>query len=92
MFAGPSIVYYHTPARMLWRPDIELARLPERTRTAVEKGVLPALRAWDRKVAQHPTVMLGNSPFLVIGVMNEKGASPNGSGVPWLTEGVYGID
>ena len=38
-FDGPSIVYYHTPARMLWRPDIELARLPERTRTAVEKGV-----------------------------------------------------
>ena len=50
---------------MLWRPDIELARLPERTRSAVEKGVLPALRAWDRKVAQHPTVMLGNSTAVV---------------------------
>ena len=64
-FDGPSIVYYHTPARMLWRPDIELARLPERTRTAVEKGVLPALRAWDRRVAQHPTVLLGNSTAVV---------------------------
>ena len=64
-FAGPSIVYYHTPARMLWRPDIELARLPESTRAAVEKTVLPALRAWDRRVAQHPTVMLGNSTAVV---------------------------
>jgi glycosyltransferase involved in cell wall biosynthesis len=64
-FGGPSIVYYHTPARMLWRPDIELARLPERTRYAVEKGVLPALRRWDRRVAQHPTVMLGNSTAVV---------------------------
>ena len=64
-FDGPSIVYYHTPARMLWRPDIELARLPERTRTVVERGVLPALRAWDRRVAQHPTVMLGNSSAVV---------------------------
>jgi glycosyltransferase involved in cell wall biosynthesis len=64
-FDGPSVVYYHTPARMLWRPDIELARLPERTRTVVEKGVLPALRAWDRRVAQHPTVLLGNSTAVV---------------------------
>lgn len=64
-FDGPSIVYYHTPARMLWRPDIELARLPKHTRTAVEKGLLPALRAWDRRVAQHPTVLLGNSTAVV---------------------------
>jgi glycosyltransferase involved in cell wall biosynthesis len=64
-FAGPSIVYYHTPARMLWRPDIELARLPERTRAVVEKTVLPALRTWDKRVARHPTVMLGNSTAVV---------------------------
>jgi glycosyltransferase involved in cell wall biosynthesis len=72
-FDGPSIVYYHTPARMLWRPDIELARLPERTRTAVEKGVLPALRRWDQWVAQHPTVMLGNSTAVVERIANAYG-------------------
>jgi glycosyltransferase involved in cell wall biosynthesis len=64
-FAGPSIVYYHTPARMLWRPDIELARLPEQTRAVVEKTVLPVLRKWDRRVAQNPTVLLGNSTAVV---------------------------
>jgi glycosyltransferase involved in cell wall biosynthesis len=31
----------------------------------VEKGVLPTLRAWDRRVAQHPTVLLGNSTAVV---------------------------
>jgi hypothetical protein len=25
-FPGPSIVYCHTPARMLWRPDMDLGR------------------------------------------------------------------
>ena len=64
-FRGPSIVYYHTPARMLWRPDIELARLPESTRAVVDRGVLPALRRWDRWVAQHATVLLGNSTAVV---------------------------
>jgi glycosyltransferase involved in cell wall biosynthesis len=64
-FDGPSIVYYHTPARMLWRPDIELARLPLRARAIVDKAVLPTLRAWDARVARHPTVMLGNSTAVV---------------------------
>src|SRR6185312_9132358 len=64
-FGGPSVVYYHTPARMLWRPDIELARLPESARAVVDKAVLPALRRWDRWVAQHPTVLLGNSTAVV---------------------------
>ena len=72
-FDAPSIVYYHTPARMLWHPDIELARLPERTRTVVEKGVLPALCRWDRWVAQHPTVMLGNSTAVVGRIANAYG-------------------
>jgi glycosyltransferase involved in cell wall biosynthesis len=64
-FPGPSIVYYHTPARMLWRPDIELARLPASTRAAVDKAVLPGLRRWDRWIGQHPTVLLGNSTAVV---------------------------
>lgn len=60
-FSGPSIVYYHTPARILWRSDIELARLPRTTHAVVEHTVLPLLRRWDRAVAQHPTVALANS-------------------------------
>jgi glycosyltransferase involved in cell wall biosynthesis len=60
-FDGPSIVYYHTPARMLWRPDIELQRLPPFTRSAVERLVLPSLRRWDARVSRQPTVQLANS-------------------------------
>ncbi|GAA4915375.1 glycosyltransferase involved in cell wall biosynthesis [Actinomycetospora succinea] len=60
-FDGPSIVYHHTPSRLLWRPDIELSRLPAMTRRAVRHGVLPPLRAWDRYVAQQATVLLANS-------------------------------
>jgi glycosyltransferase involved in cell wall biosynthesis len=60
-FDGPSIVYYHTPARMLWRPEIELARLPAFARGVVRDAVLPSLRRCDRRAAQHPTVVLGNS-------------------------------
>lgn len=59
-FDGPSVVYYHTPARLLWRPDLELERLPVRARGIAER-MLPALRRYDRWVAQHPTVMLANS-------------------------------
>lgn len=60
-FDGPSIVYYHTPARMLWCPEMELDRLPAHSRAVVREAVLPALRAWDRRVAQSPTHMLANS-------------------------------
>jgi glycosyltransferase involved in cell wall biosynthesis len=60
-FAGPSIVYYHTPARMLWRSDMELARLPRPTRAAVQHVALPPLRRWDAFVARKPTVVLANS-------------------------------
>lgn len=60
-FDGPSIVYYHTPARLLWRPDLELDRLPGWAHGAVRAGALPALRGWDRHVAQRPTVVLANS-------------------------------
>lgn len=60
-FEGPSIVYYHTPARMLWRPDIELTRLPRAVRGVVNGAVLPALRQRDRRAAQGATVVLGNS-------------------------------
>jgi glycosyltransferase involved in cell wall biosynthesis len=59
-FDGPSIVYYHTPARLFWRPDLELDRLPPRLR-GVAARALPALQAYDRWVAQHPTVLLANS-------------------------------
>lgn len=60
-FDGPSIVYYHTPARILWRTEIELGRLPPALRSTVRRTVLPSLRSWDRWVAQHPTVVLANS-------------------------------
>jgi glycosyltransferase involved in cell wall biosynthesis len=60
-FEGPSIVYYHTPARILWRTEIELARLPRSVRGVVDAAVLPALRERDRRAAQHATVVLGNS-------------------------------
>jgi len=61
LFDGPSIVYYHTPARMLWRPEMELARLPVAARAVVRDGVLPIMRRWDRRAARHPTVVLANS-------------------------------
>jgi glycosyltransferase involved in cell wall biosynthesis len=60
-FEGPSIVYYHTPARILWRTDIERARLPRPVRRVVDGAVLPALRERDRRAAQVATVVLGNS-------------------------------
>ena len=60
-FDGPSIVYYHTPARILWRPDIELERLPARFRTPAERLLLPPLRRWDRIVSAHPSVPVANS-------------------------------
>lgn len=60
-FDGPSIVYYHTPARILWRTDIELARLPARLRSTAAATVLPPLRRYDRWIGQHPTVALANS-------------------------------
>ena len=60
-FDGPSIVYYHTPARILWRTEIELGRLPSALRRTVAATVLPSLRGYDRWVAQHPTVALANS-------------------------------
>lgn len=59
-FNGPSIAYYYTPARLLWRPDLELTRLPRNARS-LAMAALPALRAYDRWVAQHPTVVLAIS-------------------------------
>jgi glycosyltransferase involved in cell wall biosynthesis len=60
-FRGPSIVYYHTPARILWRPDLELGRVPYPLRSIVQALVLPALRRWDRAMAQGATILLANS-------------------------------
>jgi glycosyltransferase involved in cell wall biosynthesis len=60
-FEGPSIVYYHTPARMLWRPELELARLPPVARSAANAMALPPLRRWDRLIGQRPTTVLANS-------------------------------
>ncbi|GAA4811679.1 glycosyltransferase family 4 protein [Actinomycetospora chlora] len=60
-FDGPSVVYYHTPARILWRTEIELGRLPAAARAATAATVLPPLRAYDRWVGQHPTTVLASS-------------------------------
>lgn len=60
-FDGPSLVYYHTPARMLWRPEIELARLPRAARGVVGSAVLPALRAVDRRASAGADRVLANS-------------------------------
>lgn len=59
-FQGPSLVYYHTPSRMIWRPDLELARIGPRLRPLAEV-LIPRLQAYDRWVAQHATVLLANS-------------------------------
>jgi glycosyltransferase involved in cell wall biosynthesis len=72
-FDGPSIVYYHTPARMVWRPDIELDRLPPAARALVRTAVLPPLRRWDRRVAAAPTVLLANSAAVAARVQNAYG-------------------
>lgn len=60
-FAGPSIVYYHTPARLLWCTEGEMGRLPGPTRALVRRFVLPVLRHCDRAVSRHPSVLLANS-------------------------------
>ena len=60
-FDGPSIVFYHTPTRILWRTEIELGRLPAALRSSVAATVLPPLRRYDQWVARHPTVMLASS-------------------------------
>lgn len=60
-FDGPSIVYYHTPTRILWRTEIELGRLPAAARRTVAATVLPPLRRYDRWVGYHPTVPLASS-------------------------------
>jgi glycosyltransferase involved in cell wall biosynthesis len=74
-FEGPSIVYYHTPARMLWCPEIELARLPPAVRGAVREMILPSLRRWDRRTAQLPTVVLANSTAVARRVADAYGRS-----------------
>jgi glycosyltransferase involved in cell wall biosynthesis len=60
-FDGPSIVYYHTPARLLWRPDLEIGRINPAARQAVEGAILPVLRKYDKWVAQQSTQLIANS-------------------------------
>lgn len=60
-FDGPSVVYYHTPARIIWRPDLERGRLSRTTGKMVDTAVVPSLRRYDRYVSRHPTVALANS-------------------------------
>src|SRR3954470_18361533 len=60
-FDGPSMVYYHTPTRILSRTDIELGRLPARLRATAAATVLPPLRRYDRWIGQPPTVALASS-------------------------------
>lgn len=74
-FDGPSLVYYHTPARMVWRPDIELARLPRACRSAIEHLVLPSLRVWDRFIGRQPTMMLANSSAVARRIQQAYGRS-----------------
>lgn len=59
-FQGPSVVYYHSPARILWRPDLELQRLSPPARL-LARGALPFLRRYDRWVAQRPSIVIANS-------------------------------
>ena len=59
-FDGPHLCYCYTPMRIAWRPDLELVRLPERTRRAA-RGVLPLVRAWDRATARTVTRFAGIS-------------------------------
>jgi glycosyltransferase involved in cell wall biosynthesis len=60
-FNGPSIVYYHTPARIIWRPDLERGRVSRTAGKMIDTAVAPSLRKYDRYVSQHPTVALANS-------------------------------
>lgn len=57
--AGPEaahVVYCHTPARWLYRPDSY-----RRTERIVAAPLLPALRRWDRLSAGRPTAYVANS-------------------------------
>ncbi len=74
-FDGPSIVYYHTPARILWRTNIELDRLNPALQVAGEMAGLPLLRRWDRFVAKHPTVLLANSTAVACRIERAYGRS-----------------
>lgn len=74
-FDGPSIVYYHTPARILWRPDMELDRLPPVVQQVAQGLALPPLRMWDRSVARHPTVVVANSTAVAARVREAYGRS-----------------
>jgi len=57
---GPSLVYYHSPMRTAWRPDIESARFHSIVRPIVS-GILPLIRRFDARVANYPDVAVANS-------------------------------
>ena len=59
-FDGPHLCYCYTPMRIAWRPDLELSRLPGRAHR-VARGVLPAIRSWDRATARTVTRFAGIS-------------------------------
>jgi len=63
-FRGPHLCYCYTPMRVAWRPDLELDRLRPSLRPLVN-GVLPAVRAWDRRTAKGVTAFAGISSSVV---------------------------
>lgn len=56
---APTIVYCHTPARWLYRPD---DFDPSPAARAVMAGAGPALRRWDRRHAHRAARYLANAP------------------------------
>jgi glycosyltransferase involved in cell wall biosynthesis len=66
-FDGPSIVYYHTPGRIIWRPDLEFDRIPRLARGAAGK-FSPLVQAWDRRIAQKPSALIANSKSVAMRV------------------------
>lgn len=55
-----SLVYYHSPLRAAWRPDLEAHRLPRGVRALLPALAVP-LRRLDRIPATWPDVMVANS-------------------------------
>ncbi|MCY0905456.1 glycosyltransferase [Arthrobacter sp. H14-L1] len=57
---GKTIVYYHTPLRMLWKFDIEKQRIARWAAVLLER-CLPILKRLDRAPAAKATMRIANS-------------------------------
>lgn len=51
------IVYYHTPARSLWVPEID----DRASRTPIHKAIAARLKKLDLEASKHPDVLISNS-------------------------------